>query len=77
MNKESWTGVWRMRFCDQSRFLDPVKVATAELKICGRCWNSRNSPVGQHDCEAFENYMVSDSAYLRLCDCPCVAMSGG
>jgi hypothetical protein len=41
------------------------------LKICGRCWDSRNSPVDLHDCEAFENYMVSDSAYLRLCDCPC------
>jgi hypothetical protein len=69
VNKESWTG----------RFLDPAKVATAELKICGRCWDARNRTVDQHGCEAMdetwrrsaENYMVSDSGYLRLCDCPC------
>ena len=60
MRKESWTG----------KFLDPAKVASRELKICASCWDARNRPVDLHDCEAIMNFSVSDSAYLRLCDCP-------
>jgi hypothetical protein len=63
MSKESWTG----------KFLDPAKVASEELKICRPCWDARNRPIDLHDCEAMDNFGVSHSAYLRLCDCPCMA----
>jgi hypothetical protein len=42
-----------------------------ELRICDPCWDASNSPVDRHGCEAIMNFGVSDSAYLRLCDCPC------
>lgn len=42
-----------------------------ELSICNPCWDARNRPIDHHDCEAMDNFGVSDSAYLRLCDCPC------
>ena len=44
---------------------------SGDLKICDLCWDARNRPVDLHECEAIMNFMVSDSAYLRLCDCPC------
>ena len=46
---------------------EPVRT----LKICDPCWDARNRPVDLHECEAILNFGVSDSAYLRLCDCPC------
>ena len=44
-----------------------------EWRICDPCWMSvgLGRTVDQHGCETRMNFGVSDSKYLRLCDCPC------
>ena len=35
----------------------------AELRVCERCWNARNRPVGLHEC---------GSPRFGACHCPCL-----